>query len=247
MLLQELVERAARDAAQSIVVIEGSEHLIPFLGPLAGRIVAPSEAGGPVLRIGAIGTSGVEESVRSAAEGLGQRDLLVLALRSAPDRLPVGALVDTLVASGLWVVDAAPAPARGVGCALVVTRDDNAPWQSYLLGDTIPSTERSVLRMLAERAVEGLALRAQGAALRGRDRERTLELGQLRTALEDRQVELEQLRLAMKVREARNGGLVMRASRLVRKHPIHGSSRVVRSVLRRLRDRGHDKEATLGD
>lgn len=202
MQLPLLLERATAKTDYCIVVLEDSDHLIPLLGPFAARVVALPDARGPVLRIGAIGTSGIEDAVRVAAEGLGEHDLLLLALRSAPDRLPVGALVDTLVECGLWVVDAASIPARGLGCALVVTRDDSAPWRSYLLGDTIPGTERSVLRMLAERAVEGLAERAFGAASRNRERERTLELSQARVAMEGREAELDQLRQAMENRAA---------------------------------------------
>ena len=297
MQLQQLVERAIADAEHSIVVIEDSGHLVPFLGPLASRIVDLSNANGPVLRIGSIGVSGVEEAVRSAADGMGERDVLVLAMRSAPDRLPIGILVDTLTACGLWVVEAAPAPARGVGCALVVTRDDSAPWRSYLLGDTIPSTERSVLRLLAERAVEGLAVRGQVATLKKSNRERTRELDRLRIAMADQDAELDQLRQAMAdreaeldqlrqvmadreaetvlvsaqlgqsleiltadlervteelrhallaEREARQGGLMRQAARLVRKDPVHGSARVVRSVLRRTRNHGHAEHGQAG-
>lgn len=283
MLLQQLVERAAPDADGGIVVTEGSEHLIPFLGPLATRVVDPSDVRGPVVRLCAIGTSGVEDSVRAGAEGLGERDILVLAMRSSPDRLTVGALVDTLVAGGLWVVEAAPSPARGVGCALVVTRDDTAPWRSYLLGDTIPSAERSVMRLLAEHVVEGLALRAQGSGLRSRDRAQTRELDQLRQALADREVELEEQRQALAdrgadrsiaelrrlvdlqegelkavtgelhraqrtEREARQGGQMRRAVRLVRQDPVHGSSRVLHSVWRRARHQGstHHGQADVG-
>jgi len=278
MLLQELVERAAPDVAQGIVVMAGSEHLVPFLGPLAARVLDPSEASGPVVRIAAIGTSDVEDSVRASAEGLGGRDILVLAMRLPPGRLPVGRLVETLVTCGLWVVEGAPAPARGLGCALVVTRDDSAPWRSYLLGDTLARAERSVARLLAEHVVEGLALRAQGAELRSRDRARTLELEQVRSAMAERDAELEharqeiadraadrsvaQLRRQVDLQEAelravteelrraqraeydaRHGGRVMRAIGLVRHDPVHGSSRVLRSVLRR-RDRGHAHEST---
>ena len=311
MQLQQLVERAIADAEHSIVVIEDSGHLVPFLGPLASRIVDLSNANGPVLRIGSIGVSGVEEAVRSAADGMGERDVLVLAMRSAPDRLPIGILVDTLTACGLWVVEAAPAPARGVGCALVVTRDDSAPWRSYLLGDTIPSTERSVLRLLAERAVEGLAVRGQVATLKKSNRERTRELDRLRIAMADQDAELDRLRIAMAdqdaeldqlrqamadreaeldqlrqvmvdreaetvlvsaqlghsleilaadlervteelrhallaEREARQGGLMRQAARLVRKDPVHGSARVVRSVLRRTRNHGHAEHGQAG-
>jgi len=276
MLLEELVERAAPDAAQGIVVVEGSEHLVPFLGHLAQRVVAPSEAHGTVVRIGAIGTSDVEESVRAAAEGLGEHDQLVLAVRATPDRLPVSVLVETLVACGLWVVEAVPAPARGVGCAFVVTLDDSVPWRSYLLGDMIPSTERSVLRLLAERAVEGLALRAQGTAFRKRNRELTLELDKAHLALEKGEAELGQLRQAIADRDAaaeadrsvakllglvavhaaelkdvteelrraqqaergtRWGAQAKWAVSLIRHDPIHGSSRIMRSVVRRTRDR----------
>jgi hypothetical protein len=283
MLLQTLVERAAPDAAQRIVVIEGSEHLVPFLGPLGERVGDPSGAAGPVLRIAAIGTSGVEDSVRAAAEGLGEHDVLVLALRAAPDRLPVGALVDTFVSCGLWVTEAAPSPARGVGCAFALTRDGSVPWRSYLLADAIPDTESSVLRLLAERAVEGLAMRAQGAALRGSDRARTLELDQLRKVLVDRDAELAGLRQALADRETdranarlrllvdlqeaelmraadevrraqraeseARGGHLKRAARLVRQDPVHGSSRVLRSLWRRTRahgsaDHGHPDGAT---
>ena len=268
MLLQSLVERAASDEAGSIVVLEGSEHLIPFLGPLSSRVVAASEARGPVLRLCAIGSSGTEDSVRAAARGLGEHDVLVLAMRSAPGRLPVGALIDTLVECGLWVVESSPDPARGVGCALVVTLDGGAPWRSYLLGDTIPNAGRSVLRLLAEHEVEGLAVRAQGSELRNRDRARALELEQVRKELSGREAELTKLRKAAadrdadrsiaqlrrlvdlqeaklqavtdelrraqrSAREARQGGQLKRAARLVRQDPVRGSSRVLRSVLRR--------------
>lgn len=243
MQLQQLVECATARADKGIVMMQGSEHLVPFLGPLASRVVAQSDVGGPVVRIGAVGLSGVEDALRSAAEGLGQHDILVLAMRAAPDRLPVGAVVDTLVGCGLWVVDVAPAPTRGVGCALVVTLDDTVPWHSYLLGDTISRSERSVRRLLAERAVEGLAERAQVATLRLRDRERTQELGRLRAVLEGREAEL--VRVTEELRRVRwasgvaqQGGLMMRAARVVRKDPIHGSARVLRSVLRRAGSRG---------
>jgi hypothetical protein len=263
MLLQTLVERAAPDPAVRIVVIEGGEHLVPFLGPFGDRVVAASEASGPVLRVAAIGTTEVEDSVRAAAEGLGPHDMLLLALRFAPDRLPVGALVDTFVSCGLWVTQAAPAPARGVGCAFVLTRDERAPWSSYLLGDTIPDTGRSVLRLLAERAVEGLALRAAGVRLRSREREldqvqvvmaeheaelsklreADLEMGRanarLRLLVDLQEAELiratDEVRRARRAeREAREGGLARAAVRLVRQDPLHGSARVMRSVLGRL-------------
>jgi len=197
MLLQVLVERASSDAELSLVVPAGSEHLIAFLGPLAQRVVSPSEAQGPVVRICAIGTSEVEGSLRAACDGLAEADFLVLAMRSAPDRLPVGILVDTLVDCGLWVVEAAPAPARGVGCALVVTRDETAPWRSYLLGDQIPGADRAVLRLLAEHVVEGLSLRAQGAELRGRDRARARELDRLNELNTDRETEVAELQQAL--------------------------------------------------
>jgi len=250
MQLQQLVERATEGAAHDIVILAGSKHLIQFLGPLAGSVVAQSDAKDPVLWISAIGVSDVEDGVTSAAEGLGQRDVLVLAMRSAPDCLPVGPLVEALVTCGLWVVDVAPAPARGVGCALVVTRDESAPWRSYLLGDTISNTDRSVLRLLAERAVEGLAERAQVATLKQRDRELTRELETLRASIRDRGVEFERVteelrhmteelrHMKEKERGPQHGGLMMQTARLVRRDPVRGTGRVLRSVLWRARHKG---------
>lgn len=251
MQLQQLVERATEGGAHDVVILAGGEHLVQFLGPLAGSVVARSDAKDPVLWISAIGVSGVEDGVTSAAEALGQRDVLVLAMRSAPDCLPVGPLVEALVNCGLWVVEVAPAPARGVGCALVVTRDESAPWRSYLLGDTISHTDNSVLRLLAERAVEGLAERAQVATLKQRDRELTRELETLRASIRDRGVEFERVtdelrrmkedelrRMKEKERGPQHGGLIVQAARLVRREPVRGTGRVFRSVLWRARHKG---------
>ena len=145
-----------------------------------------------------------------------------------------------------------------------------------------------MLRLLAERAVEGLALRAQGTAFRKRNRELALELeraqlalakgeaelGQLRQDLANRDAAAEADRSVAKLlglvafhaaelkdvteelkraqqaeRETRWGAQAKKAMSLVRHDPVHGSSRIVGSVVRRTRhlfsaDHQHANRAT---
>ncbi len=88
---------------------------------------------------------------------------VVAFLPVTPLNLPVGVVVEALSASGVQAVDAIPVEHARFGVAVVGARTDGlAPLASYLSGRApIVPDDGALKRIVAERVIEGLAVRAQ--------------------------------------------------------------------------------------
>lgn len=226
MQLEQLVARARGEDELPVVLEPGSEHLRAFLGGLSEVVV--DQASSPAVRVLAVGANGMLDTISAALQVLGDDDTLVLAMRAEPQNLPVGPLVQLLVDEGVWVLESAPSPARGVGSAFVLTRQEGRPLRSHLLGDEVALSQTSVLRLVAERGVEGLALRAHQVLDRGRLRELQRQLAGLQRDLEAKDASLTQaLEQLESLRERHRPPVVVR-----------GAVRAVRRRLRRARRDG---------
>ncbi len=233
MQLEQLVARARGREARPILVDQGSEHLIPFLGALSEAVT--DQPTGPAVRLRAVGTNDMVDTIASVVHDLGPTDTLVLALRAEPQNLPVAAMVQLFVSETLWVLESAPSPARGVGSAIVLTREQGRPLRSHLIGDEVELDDRAVLRLVAERGVEGLAVRAQQALERSRVREQQGTIRRLEAALAAREAELAHARHGLE------GG----RSRLTARRLVPDAARTMRRRLNRLRaSRGRSAPAS---
>lgn len=178
----------------------------------------------------------------------------VILLGEAPSALPVGRLVDALVTSGVQVRGVAPLAAGRWSLAVSVTRTERLlPLRSYLFG--VPEVQighPQLLRLVAEHALEGLALRSRmvgEGAVQARDVDATVseaaararEIKALRVELDAARADLErsragERRLAQRVEHLeRSASLAIgRAVVSMRRHPV-GGARELAAVVRRRR------------
>lgn len=157
---------ATGGAVDGLRLPEGSEGAIAST-PAGGVVLVAPDA----LEAGAIAALLAE--VPAGAD-------VVAFLPTTPLALPVGAVLEALSSSGVQPVDAVPVEHAEFGVALLGTRTEGfAPVASYLSGrPPITPDETALKRIVAERVVEGLALRARLAA-----EESTAEVEALRAEL----------------------------------------------------------------
>lgn len=192
----------------------------------------------------------IARSLGRLAEG---GDAVVL-IGEAPSALPVGRVVDAFVSSGVQVRGVSPLTPGRWSVAVSVTRTEQLlPLRSYLFG--APEVEignRQLLRLVAEHALEGLALRACAGVEDSadvRDADATVsfrqsaahELDALRSDLAVVQADLDcsradERRLSQRLDQVeRSGSLAVgKAVASMRRHPIGGA----REILRIVRGRG---------
>lgn len=188
----------------------------------------------------------IARSLGRLAEG---GDAVVL-IGEAPSALPVGRVVDAFVSSGVQVRGVSPLTPGRWSVAVSVTRTEQLlPLRSYLFG--APEVEigsRQLLRLVAEHALEGLALRASmggdgSAEVRDADASVSLrqaaarELDTVRSELATAQAHLDRSRanerqLSQRLAHVeRSGSLAVgKAVASMRRHPIGGARALLRVV-----------------
>lgn len=239
MSLIEVVSRygGTPDSGRPVVVLPAAEAL-------AGALATPDAANGSGGRSSGrvlvdLAVVGEEvATVERIAPTMEERDVLVLVLRSTPESLPSGPLVQALCAHGLRVLQSERLPTRHAPTVLVLTGDASLPQRSYLLGEALPESDAMHLRQANEWAVEGLQLRALVARHETALAEAKGDISSLkaeRDALQSRADSLAarnaQLGAAADRRMSRK---VRRAARLLRDDPVGGSRRLARAAARRL-------------
>jgi hypothetical protein len=168
--------RAVVDATGGVLdglrLPEGSQGSVEST-PVGGVVlVAPESAG--------------REALVAVLERLPLGADIVVFLPVNPLGIPVGVVVDALVASGVQAVDAIPVEHAVFGVAVVGARREGwAPVTSYLSGRTpLTPDEAGLRRIVAERVVDGLATRAR------LDGQGGTEVDQLRAELQKAQADL---------------------------------------------------------
>lgn len=250
MSLIEVVTRYSegREAGRPVVVLPGAEALAGALatpdasdargGDGSGRVVVDFAAEGDEAAV-----------VDRLAPSLQEHDVLVLVLKSPPESIPSGPLVQAICSHGLRVVQTEGLPKRHAPTVLVLTGDPSVPQRSYLLGEGLPDSDATRLRQANEWAVEGLQLRALSArseaALTGSREELAglrAERDALKAKLADESKRLQEQTVLLAAankrlrtaNERRMSRRVRRAAKLLRDDPVGGSKRLARAAARRL-------------
>lgn len=217
--------------------------------PLAQALQGSSPVGdgtgdGPFVLVD-LAQRGAEAAVlEKGLAAAGPHDVLALLLVSLPEDLPVGPLVDVVTRAGARVVQVEGLRTRHARTVLVVTRDEEVPAVSYLLGHAVPRDDAALRRLANEWQLEGVQLRALTATLERRLEGAVAESAALR--VEKASVES---RLAEQAREHAStvsalerrlasgepglGSRLRRAARTISDDPVGGSKRVARAVARK--------------
>lgn len=144
---------ATGGAVDGLRLPEGAEGAIGSTPAGGVVLVAPQELDAAAL-------TGLLNDVPEGAD-------VVAFLPTTPLELPVAVVIDALSASGVQAVEAVPVEHARFGVALLGVRSEGrAPVASYLSGrEPVAADEAALRRIIAERVVEGLALRARLASL----------------------------------------------------------------------------------
>jgi hypothetical protein len=151
------------------------------------RVASPEQAGADetVLVVADLAADRADDEA-SRLHALPEGCAVVILVEPEPDHLPVGAVVDLLVAGGIQAVQAAPVSADSLGTAILGRRSigDVASISPYLdpRREISLTPGATLLRVRAEHVVEGVAWRAlevsnrqaMWAAERDRDNARTM-------------------------------------------------------------------------
>ena len=189
-------------------------------GDLVVDLIGPADHGGHTL-----------PELEELLAGLDHGAAFVVLLTGPLDRLPVAALVGVLTGAGLQVVEASPLEHARVTGAVVARRDSKLlPFAPYL-SDRLPlePDDATVLRLVNEYLVEGLAFRARHETSRRAVDELRAEQDRSRALREELDASVAALRVEQRkvaALESSRGVQLGLALGRMRRHPLHGAKAV---------------------
>ena len=257
MRVFEIVRRDLGDRRRIVVDAPAGEDLVAILR-LADDVdrTTVSDDHSEVSGLLVLATDAVADEGR-IARSLGRLarggDAVVL-IGETPSALPVGRVVDAFVSSGVQVRGVSPLTPGRWSVAVSVTRTEQLlPMRSYLSGASVLEIgNRQLLRLVAEHALEGLALRAclgGDGSMEVRDVDPTMpprqasarELDRLRSDLAASQVDLDrsrtnERRLSQRVDHLeRSASLAIGRAVVSMRHNPFGGAREILRVVRQAR------------